>query len=146
MGAGSHGISWRVFNCNGVVDRATTSSMDKWNIPFGGVEAKILGFAAACRSRHYKDRNTPKEALCDLAFVEACLESGKRGERLFKYRMILDCYGTFGVVFFGMRRLPAVAKGEHSVCKACFLLFQLSTRTTRADDVPVPLRRRQQQR
>jgi hypothetical protein len=55
------------------------SSKDEWNIPFGGVEAEIVGFAAACRSRHYKDRNTPKEALCDLAFVEACLESGKRG-------------------------------------------------------------------
>jgi predicted dehydrogenase len=58
---------------------SSSSSSEEWNIPFGGVEAEIVGFPAACRSRDYKDRNTPKEALSDLAFVEACLESGKRG-------------------------------------------------------------------
>jgi predicted dehydrogenase len=62
-----------------ILDVTGGSSPDEWNIPFGGVEAEIVGFAAACRSRHYKDRNTPKEALLDLAFVEACLGSGKQG-------------------------------------------------------------------
>jgi predicted dehydrogenase len=44
---------------------------------FGGIDAEFLGFAAACRNQQSDDINTPEEAIKDLAFVEACLESGK---------------------------------------------------------------------
>ena len=43
---------------------------------FGGIEQEFLHFAAACQQRG-ADINTPQEALGDLKFVEACLESGK---------------------------------------------------------------------
>lgn len=51
---------------------------------FGGIEAEFLGFAAACRDRQEHDINTPEEAVKDLAFVEACLESGKNKGALTK--------------------------------------------------------------
>ncbi len=43
---------------------------------FGGLQGELFGFAAACKGEDV-DRNTPSEAFLDLAFVEACLLSGK---------------------------------------------------------------------
>lgn len=43
---------------------------------FGGIDGEFLGFANACRGLE-EDRNSPEEALRDLAFVEALLDSGK---------------------------------------------------------------------
>ena len=45
--------------------------------PFKGTEAQFTAFAGACHSEsHSRDINTPAEALKDLEFVYACLESG----------------------------------------------------------------------
>jgi predicted dehydrogenase len=48
---------------------------------FGGLDGEFLAFAAAAKQQA-KDRNTPLEALLDLALVEACLLSGQNnGEK-----------------------------------------------------------------
>jgi predicted dehydrogenase len=48
---------------------------------FGGLEGEFFAFAAACKNEG-SDQNTPSEARKDLAFVEACLLSGKsNGEK-----------------------------------------------------------------
>jgi predicted dehydrogenase len=59
---------------------------------FAGIEEEILAFAAeAGRLQQFAPdngttadphRNTPEEAIADLRFVEACLESGKKGGEL----------------------------------------------------------------
>lgn len=42
------------------------------------IETEFLAFAHACRGKG-KDDSTPPEALKDLEFVQACLQSGKEG-------------------------------------------------------------------
>ncbi len=44
---------------------------------YGGLHAEFFAFAQSCRGNGI-DCNNPVEALNDLAFVEACLESGKK--------------------------------------------------------------------
>ena len=69
------GYHIQVFNNDGV------SIMDE-DFDFGGLEGEFFAFAASCRNDGGTDRNTPSEALKDLAFVEACLLSGKHnGEK-----------------------------------------------------------------
>jgi len=51
---------------------------DEQEFGLSGIEAEFLAFAQACRGKR-RDSNTPLEALKDLEFVEACLQSGKDG-------------------------------------------------------------------
>uniref|UniRef100_A0A7S1ZI66 Gfo/Idh/MocA-like oxidoreductase C-terminal domain-containing protein n=1 Tax=Ditylum brightwellii TaxID=49249 RepID=A0A7S1ZI66_9STRA len=59
------------------VKEGKSSSSWEEDFGFGGIELEFLGFAAHCQQLE-NDCNTPLEALKDLAFVEACLESGKK--------------------------------------------------------------------
>lgn len=56
--------------------RLTVNDKDGENLGFGGIDGEFLAFAAACRGEQ-SDCNTPDEAVKDLAFIEACLQSGK---------------------------------------------------------------------
>ena len=63
---------------NKLVDTQTTG------YPFCGVPDEFVAFAAAVGApsgpeMEALDCNTPEEAMADLAFIEACLESGKNG-------------------------------------------------------------------
>lgn len=52
---------------------------------FGGLDAEFWSFAEACENSSRKEchRNSPEEAMMDLALVEACLDSGKEdGEQV----------------------------------------------------------------
>ena len=43
---------------------------------FGGIPAEFLAFNTACQGIGF-DRNSPEEATRDIAFIEACLLSGR---------------------------------------------------------------------
>ena len=66
------GYRLQVFNNNG-------NDVEE-DFGYGGIEGEFLAFAASCNNDERVDFNTPLEALKDLAFVEACLSSGRSGE------------------------------------------------------------------
>ena len=66
------GYAVSLYECNEVVHSE--------HYPFGGIEAEMRAFVKACQlEKRNVNRNTPEEALGDLALVQAMLESGKEG-------------------------------------------------------------------
>jgi predicted dehydrogenase len=59
-------------------DNTSTTTTTEYG--FTGVEEEFLAFAGACRGQG-SDRNTPREALRDLALVETLLASGQQNGR-----------------------------------------------------------------